>query len=342
MKPEIEIVRIPVERSQARELADTIESARSGYLAAPRCNGVEVLSSAGNDEVVAIVRWSSTEAHEAALQTLDAAHFFRAYDARVGATGRAQVRPGGGRELMGAVSNEIALVTGGASGIGRAVVERFVAEGYRVGVADIDPQGLASLSALLGDRIVAIEADVATIAGNETAVRATVSAFGKLDVFIGNAGIFDGFAEFADLPIANIQEGYQQIFDINVRGLLLGARASLPHLVRSRGSMIFTLSNSSLYPDGGGVMYVASKHAALGIVRQLAHELAPTVRVNGVAAGATRTPIRTAPAFPSRFPIMSCPRSTRRSGRSRRSRSVQIPPITRAPTCCSPRAPKVV
>ena len=198
---------------------------------------------------------------------------------------------------MAAVSNEIALVTGGASGIGRAVVERFVAEGYRVGVADVDTQGLASLSALLGDRMVAIEADVATIAGNETAVRATVSAFGKLDVFIGNAGIFDGFAEFADLPIANVQEGYQQIFDVNVRGLLLGARASLPHLVRSRGSIIFTLSNSSLYPDGGGVMYVASKHAALGIVRQLAHELAPTVRVNGVAAGATRTPIRTAPAF---------------------------------------------
>jgi NAD(P)-dependent dehydrogenase (short-subunit alcohol dehydrogenase family) len=198
---------------------------------------------------------------------------------------------------MCAVANEVALVTGGASGIGRAVVERFVAEGYRVGVADIDTQGLASLSELLGDRVIAIEADVATIEGNETAVRATVSAFRRLDVFVGNAGIFDGFAEFADLPIENIQDGYQQIFDINVRGLLLGARASLPHLVRSRGSMIFTLSNSSLYPDGGGVMYVASKHAALGIVRQLAHELAPAVRVNGVAAGATRTPIRTAPAF---------------------------------------------
>jgi len=78
VKPEIEIVRIPVERSRARALADTIESARSGYLAAPRCDGVEVLSGAGNDEVVAIVRWSSAEAHEAALQTLDAAHFFKA------------------------------------------------------------------------------------------------------------------------------------------------------------------------------------------------------------------------------------------------------------------------
>jgi NAD(P)-dependent dehydrogenase (short-subunit alcohol dehydrogenase family) len=172
-----------------------------------------------------------------------------------------------------------------------------VAEGYRVGIADIDTKGLASLAEALGERVTIVEADVATIEGNDAAVRSTVAAFGQLDVFVGNAGIFDGFAEFADLPIESLYDGYQQIFDINVRALLLGARAALPHLVRTRGSMIFTLSNSSLYPDGGGVIYVASKHAALGIMRQLAHELAPIVRVNGVAAGATRTPIRTAGAF---------------------------------------------
>jgi 2,3-dihydroxy-2,3-dihydrophenylpropionate dehydrogenase len=101
--------------------------------------------------------------------------------------------------------------------------------------------------------------------------------------------------------------GYHQVFDINVGALLLGARASLDHLARSRGSMIFTLSNSSLYPDGGGVMYVASKHAGLGIVRQLAHELAPVIRVNGVAAGATRTPIKTAAAFGATDPDYAAP-----------------------------------
>ena len=77
MKPEIEIVRIPVERSRARELAETIESARSGYLASPRCNGVEVLSGPDGDEITAIVRWSSAEAHERALQSVDAAQFFK-------------------------------------------------------------------------------------------------------------------------------------------------------------------------------------------------------------------------------------------------------------------------
>ena len=64
---------------------------------------------------------------------------------------------------MSAVANEVALVTGGASGIGRAVVERFVAEGYRVGVADVDTKGLATLAESLGERVVTVEADIATI-----------------------------------------------------------------------------------------------------------------------------------------------------------------------------------
>jgi cis-3,4-dihydrophenanthrene-3,4-diol dehydrogenase len=198
---------------------------------------------------------------------------------------------------LSALEGQVALVTGGASGIGRAVVERYVLEGCRVGIVDINNEGLTSLQNALGERIVTVCADVSTIAGNELAVRETVQAFGQLDVFVANAGLFDGFAEFADLSLKSVYEGFHQIFDLNVRGFLLGARAALPELARTHGSMIFTLSNSSLYPDGGGVMYVASKHAALGVMRQLAHELAPVVRVNGVAAGATRTPIRTAPAF---------------------------------------------
>jgi len=198
---------------------------------------------------------------------------------------------------MSQLEDQVALVTGGASGIGRAVVERYVREGCRVAVVDTNAPALAALQNESGDRILTLTADISTPEGNELAVRVTEEAFGKLDIFVGNAGIFDGFSALPDLSLQTTHVGYQQIFDVNVRGLLLGARASLPHLVRSRGCMIFTLSCSALYPDGGGVMYVASKHAALGIVRQLAHELAPVVRVNGVAAGATRTPIRWAPAF---------------------------------------------
>jgi 2,3-dihydroxy-2,3-dihydrophenylpropionate dehydrogenase len=208
---------------------------------------------------------------------------------------------------VNALTDQVALVTGGASGIGQAVVRRFVKEGCRVGVVDINTAALASLRQELGDKVVTISADISLPAGNQLAVDKTVETFGKLDVFVGNAGIFDGFREFADLSLQDVVAGYRQIFDVNVGALLLGARASLPHLLQSRGSIIFTLSNSSLYPDGGGVMYVASKHAALGIVRQLAHELAPAIRVNGVAAGATRTPIRTAPAFGATDPDFDAP-----------------------------------
>ena len=130
---------------------------------------------------------------------------------------------------MSALSNQVALITGGASGIGLAVVQRFVAEGCRVGVVDINAEGLASLSGLAGDRVIGIEADVSTIEGNETAVRTTVQAFGHLDVFVGNAGLFDGFAEFADLPIRTVLDCYHQIFDLNVRGLLLGAIVAGTH-----------------------------------------------------------------------------------------------------------------
>src|ERR1700683_2202183 len=201
----------------------------------------------------------------------------------------------GGRS--GALEGQVALVTGGASGIGRGVVERYVWEGCKVGVADINVKGVAFLKNDLGAEITTIEADLTTAAGNDEAVRETVRAFGKLDVFVANAGTFDGFAEFVDLSPAQLAQGYELLFGLNVRGVLHGAQAALPELLKTRGSIIMTLSGSSLYPDGGGVLYVASKHAAHGIMRQLAHELAPAVRVNGIAPGVTRTGMQTPAVF---------------------------------------------
>jgi NAD(P)-dependent dehydrogenase (short-subunit alcohol dehydrogenase family) len=197
----------------------------------------------------------------------------------------------------GALEGQVALITGGASGIGRGVVERYVREGCKVGVSDINTAGLADLKNKLGAEIITVEADLTTAAGNDKAVRETVRAFGKLDIFVANAGTFDGFAEFADLSPAQLAEGYELLFGLNVRGILHGAQAALPELLKTRGCIIMTLSGSSLYPDGGGVLYVASKHAAHGIMRQLAHELAPAIRVNGVAPGVTRTGLQAPKVF---------------------------------------------
>jgi NAD(P)-dependent dehydrogenase (short-subunit alcohol dehydrogenase family) len=85
---------------------------------------------------------------------------------------------------------------------------------------------------------------------------------------------------------------FDSVFAVNVKGYLLGAKAAVPELLRARGSMIFTVSNAGFFPGGGGPVYTASKHAVVGLVRQLAHELAPKVRVNGVAPGGTVTDLR--------------------------------------------------
>jgi 2,3-dihydroxy-2,3-dihydrophenylpropionate dehydrogenase len=198
---------------------------------------------------------------------------------------------------MGWLEGQVALVTGGGSGIGRAVVDRYVEEGARVGVADVSPDRLADLRRQHGEKVAGIQADVTTVAGNQAAISQTVAAFGKLDVLVANAGLGDAFRELIDIAPEDVPKIYKEIFDLNVLGVIIGARLAVKELVKTKGSIIVTLSNSSFYPDGGGVMYIASKHAALGIVRQLAHEFAPTVRVNGVSPGATKTDIRMPASF---------------------------------------------
>lgn len=198
---------------------------------------------------------------------------------------------------MGALENEVALVTGGGSGIGRAVVDRFVEEGARVGVVDIARERLDDVRAEHGDAVLGVEADVTTPDGNRRAVAETVAAFGKLDTFVANAGLGDAFRELVDIPPEDVGPTYDEIFGLNIKAVILGARVAVTELAKTGGNFIVTLSNSSFYPDGGGVMYIASKHGALGVVRQLAHEWAPLIRVNGVAPGATKTDIRMPASF---------------------------------------------
>lgn len=176
------------------------------------------------------------------------------------------------------------LVTGGGSGIGRAVVDRFVEEGATVGVLDIDSEGLDAVVAEHGEHVTTIQGDVTSLADNEHAVETTVETFGGLDVFVGNAGTFDANITLSELS-TDVSEDFHQLFDVNVLGYILGAKAALPELLETDGRMVFTASGASFDPDGGGVLYVPSKHAVAGLIRQLAFELAPRVSVNGVAPG---------------------------------------------------------
>ncbi|MBL6615725.1 MAG: 3-(cis-5,6-dihydroxycyclohexa-1,3-dien-1-yl)propanoate dehydrogenase [Reyranella sp.] len=190
------------------------------------------------------------------------------------------------------LEDQAIVITGGASGLGRAVVARCVEEGARVAVLDRSPERLDDLRKCFGSSLVATAGDVRNLTDNLRVVSDCISAFGKLDCAIGNAGIWDYSCDLAALDAARIDQAFDEIFHINVKGYLLLAKAALPALVASRGSMIFTISNAGFYTEGGGPLYTASKHAAVGLVRQLAFELAPHVRVNGVAPGGIDTDLR--------------------------------------------------
>lgn len=193
---------------------------------------------------------------------------------------------------MGRLDGQVALVTGGASGLGRAIVARFAAEGAHVVVLDLSTEKLRQLSTEFGSSVLAVHGDVRSLADNETAVARCEATFGRLDCAIGNAGIWDYSMPLVDLPADAIDAAFDELFHVNVKGYLLLARAAAPALVRSRGALLFTISNAGFYPAGGGPLYTASKHAAVGLVRQLAFELAPSVRVNGVAPGGIHTDLR--------------------------------------------------
>jgi NAD(P)-dependent dehydrogenase (short-subunit alcohol dehydrogenase family) len=136
---------------------------------------------------------------------------------------------------MGWFDGQVALVTGGGSGIGRAVVARFIEEGGRVGVMERVVARAEQLRDEFGDKVIGSAGDVAQLADNKRAVAETVRAFGRLDVFVGNAGIFDVYASVADLPEEQLSRAYDELFGVNVKGLIFGARAALPELRKNRG-----------------------------------------------------------------------------------------------------------
>lgn len=183
------------------------------------------------------------------------------------------------------LNGEVVYLTGGASGLGRGIVDRFIEEGASLVVLDRSAERLAELSASHKDRFVGVAGDVRSLQSHHEAVAKAIATFGKIDCVIPNAAIWDHSASLADISEDSLEEAFNEVFAINVKGYLFAVKAALKPLVQSKGSVIFSISTSGFYAAGGGPLYVASKHAIVGLVRQLAYELAPHVRVNGIAPG---------------------------------------------------------
>ena len=136
-----------------------------------------------------------------------------------------------------------------------------------------------------GDAVIGVEGDVRFLDSHKEATAKCVESFGKLDCLVGNAGVWDYSTALVDIPEDRIEEAFDEMFSINVKGYLLSLKAGLEALYDSKGTAIFTVSNAGFYPAGGGALYTSAKHAVVGMVKQMAYELGPHIRVNGIAPG---------------------------------------------------------
>ncbi|MDF1606517.1 3-(cis-5,6-dihydroxycyclohexa-1,3-dien-1-yl)propanoate dehydrogenase [Nocardioides sp. YIM 152315] len=188
--------------------------------------------------------------------------------------------------MTGWLDGKRALVVGAGSGIGRGVVDAFLEEGARVAALELDRAKCAALGEERDD-VVVVQGDATTRVANEQAVATALDAFGGLDVLVGCVGIFDFYRPLSDIDPDDVDRAFDEIFAVNVKSQLHSVKAASAALRASRGSVVLTESTSAYYPGRGGALYVASKFAVRGLVTTLGHELAPEVRVNGVAPGGT-------------------------------------------------------
>ncbi len=185
---------------------------------------------------------------------------------------------------------KVALVTGAASGIGRATAVRLAAEGAAVWCADINADGVAetALSIEAGGGAVRSSAfDVTDQSACQALVGRVVSEFGGLDVLANIAGI-GGMAYFAD----ETPERFVRLFQVNAAGPFQLSQAALPHLTERKGNILNLASTAGIIGQAYVAAYCASKHALVGLTRAMAIELGRTgVRVNAVCPGGVNTNI---------------------------------------------------
>jgi NAD(P)-dependent dehydrogenase (short-subunit alcohol dehydrogenase family) len=191
----------------------------------------------------------------------------------------------------------VAFVTGGASGIGRALSEELVRRGAEVVLADRQLALAEEVARALrekGGRATACEVDVCNLEAFRRAVDATLARTGRIDYLFNNAGIGVGGE-----VLTYRREDWDDVFDVNIRGVAYGIQAVYPHMVaRGRGHIVNTASVAGLLPPPEGMSYTTSKHAVVGLSRALRIEAARHgVRVSALCPGVIRTPILTGGKF---------------------------------------------
>jgi len=189
------------------------------------------------------------------------------------------------------LKDKVALVTGAASGIGRATAALFGQEGAKVMCADVDGEGAERMARQIvdaGGEAASTLADVSVAADCERMVRETVERWGRIDILFNNAGI-----EFG-LPVTQVpEEEWDRLIDINLKGVFLGCKYAIPEMLKTGGgSIVNTASVAGLRGTAWMSTYSASKGGVVLLTKSLAQEWGTqNVRVNAVCPGVIRTPM---------------------------------------------------
>jgi len=178
------------------------------------------------------------------------------------------------------LEGKVAIVTGAASGFGRAIAERFALEGAKLVMADINGEGVSEVASGYGDNAIAVTCDVSQKADVDALVRAAAEAFGGVDIMVNNAGI-----THANQPLLDVTEAeFDRIYSVNVKSIYLTTLAVVPRMEKRGGGVIInTASTAGVRPRPGLTWYNGSKGAVITLTKSMAVELAPKhIRVNAI------------------------------------------------------------
>lgn len=190
------------------------------------------------------------------------------------------------------LKGKVAVVTGSASGMGKAIAELFAREGASVIVSDVNLDGAQAVAGAIqasGGTALALRTDVADLNEINTMIDTAVNQFGTLDILVNNAGIMDNMAPVGDVE----DEKWDLIFDINTKAVMRAIRKAVPiFLEKGNGVIINTASTGGFSGAHAGAAYVASKHAVIGLTKNTGFMYAQQgIRCNAIAPGATMTNI---------------------------------------------------